>query len=179
MQRHPILFFIFLLNISILVVHGLNCHAFSLWLNLSSSLPYGVYRLSPMSDHNNIKRNDLVLFCLQKNIAKKTLAPKYLDNGNCELGLAPIGKRIIAVPGDIVTVNDSGIYINGLHIKNSARNQNLRGKNYVNFDRQMLLNDEFIVASELTDSYDSRYFGIIHKKDIKGTLQMVLVQKKS
>ena len=79
-------------------------------------------------------------------------------------------KEIVASSGDIVSVSDSGIKVNGNSISNSksklvVRNINLNpiksGFTY------KLKKGEYWVMGNTINSYDSRYFGVITDKQIQ------------
>lgn len=73
-------------------------------------------------------------------------------------------KRIIALPGETIECNDNIIYINDIPIK----------KNYgygitKDFSKFILNDDEyFVLGDNRSQSYDSRVFGVIKNKEIKG-----------
>src|SRR5258708_39776671 len=70
-------------------------------LNLTGSLPVGLYvaaRAAPV-------RGALVLVCLPSEVAAFARARGYVPRGGaCPGGIVPIGKPIVAMPGDTVTV---------------------------------------------------------------------------
>ncbi|MGN1281112.1 MAG: conjugative transfer signal peptidase TraF [Succinivibrio sp.] len=142
-----------------------------LWINTSESIPKGLYRLSGES----ISKDSYILFCLDDKHSQFALKRGYLHTGKCENGSSPIGKKVIGQRGDHVSIDESGIWINGIYIsKSSPLRHDLKDRrlDYEVLDIH-LLDGEYIVASEYENSYDSRYFGIIRKEQVIGTIKRI------
>ncbi len=147
-------------------------NALNLWINVSPSIPYGIYKRVDKYP----QKDDYILFCLENNIAKLTIDRHYVTTGNCDFESAPIGKKIVATQGDLVKISDDGIEVNGRLLTDSKPSK------YDNQKRRMpefsmnryLDNDEFIVASAKENSYDSRYFGIVKGDQIKGVIETII-----
>ncbi|MCI6905793.1 MAG: conjugative transfer signal peptidase TraF [Succinatimonas sp.] len=137
--------------------------------NTTSSLPKGWYQIIDKEP----ELGDIILFCIQGEVAKLASERAYLDTGKCEYGNAPIGKRIVATTGDHVVINDRGIEVNDRLIdttKPGSKDAQNRLLPKHNLDT-VLKDDEFIVASQKQDSFDSRYFGIVRKDQIEGVIK--------
>lgn len=147
-------------------------NALNIWINVSPSIPYGIYK----KVEKYPQKDDYILFCLDNEIAKLTADRHYVTTGNCAFQSAPIGKKVVAAQGDLVKIDGDGIEINGVLLTDS------RPSEYDNLKRRMpefsmhryLDNDEFIVASDKKNSYDSRYFGIVKGKQIKGVIETII-----
>ena len=146
-----------------------------IWFNITPSIPQGIYRLS--KNENEIKNDSIILFCLNNKYAEIAKDRKYISAGKCRKGLSPIGKHVIASYPDKVKINNNGIYINGKLVKNTRPlPQDKEGRNLIHTELcKTLKQDEFIVASSKEDSFDSRYYGIVERKDIEGKLKEILV----
>lgn len=137
--------------------------------NPSISEPQGYYVLSPI--FNNLRRGDLVILCLDNrrylSIAKKLQLP--FNNSECKNNVAYLLKKVVAISGDRVEVKKSGIYINEILAKNSQALNNFKGINlYPQKERRFILNkNEFLVLGMTPHSFDSRYFGVIVRSQIK------------
>jgi conjugative transfer signal peptidase TraF len=100
--------------------------ALGLRVNLTPSLPRGLYRLVAGAP----RRGAIVLACLPEPQAAWALARGYLLRGDaCPAGrdvmgarvrVAPIGKLVLAAAGDTITLSRVGLTLNGRRIPASA-----------------------------------------------------------
>ena len=163
-----------LLFISVLSIYVFTLlpSIFNLWINISSSIPYGVYKRVDKYP----QKEDYILFCLEDELAKVSVERRYTTTGYCSFQSAPIGKKVVAAQGDLVKISKDGIEVNGKLLSNT------RPSTYDLLERKMpeysmyryLDNNEFIVASTKENSYDSRYFGIVRGEQIKGVIEMII-----
>lgn len=148
---------------------------FSLYLNISDSIPKGLYVLEKRLP----KKNELALFCLNEEFSVIAKERKYLSNGVCN-GLAPIGKKAVAEAGDLVKINRFGTYVDNVRIKRSQPlkfdpNGDLMPQR---FFEKLLDDGEYLFVAEKIYSFDSRYFGIVGKENIIGTIKPVFTYEK-
>lgn len=141
---------------------------FNFWFNISSSIPYGLYRI----ENRYPQKDDYILFCLNRKIAKISSQRGYVTQGNCSFQSAPVGKKVVAVQGDHVKISSNGIEINGIKFPFSIpQKYDIRMRKLPEFRiNRFLDNNEYIVASSKENSYDSRYFGIVRGEEIKGVI---------
>ncbi|WP_297276868.1 signal peptidase I [uncultured Brachyspira sp.] len=83
-------------------------------------------------------------------------------------------KRVIGVEGDKVEIKDGGLYLNDKLIEHEY---------YIfsNKDNRLYIvgnNQYFVLGDNIEVSEDSRYFGLIDKKDIKGQVILIFSPKK-
>lgn len=85
-------------------------------------------------------------------------------------------KRIIGLPGDTVFYKDNILYINNkaykeLYLKENELTENFSLKEITG---QTVVPEDsvFVLGDNRTNSYDSRYFGFVNKKNIIGTLNL-------
>ena len=105
-----------LLCLSFVLLSGL-CHLLDLHINVTSSLPYGLYK---KVDKTDICKGDIILFCLEGEQAEFAKKRNYLTFGSCPNDMAPIGKKVIATKDDHITLNNEGIKVNGTLLEKTA-----------------------------------------------------------
>ena len=92
------------------------CGLAGLRLNLTASLPIGLYRIARGAP----ERGTIVLVCLPLGVAEFAKARGYLAPlGLCPGGVPPVGKPIVAIPGDTVRVTAIGLFVSGAPVANS------------------------------------------------------------
>ena len=75
-------------------------------INISNSLPLGIYKKSEVS---MIHRGDIIALCLPKIIAVEGKQKSYLSHGDCPANTKPIIKQVIAIRSACSTHGDLGI----------------------------------------------------------------------
>ena len=136
--------------------------------NVTNSLRKGIYFKKFFPEY---KKNNLVLFELDKKYLK------YLENfpNKNKLKKIYLIKRIVGVCGDKIENRNGGIFINGekkgeiFKIKGLNENKNIN-KSIKTEESYVLKKDEFFVMGDTPTSFDSRYFGLVAGKSIKGKL---------
>lgn len=173
-QKHKTAKLLKLLFISSLSVYGfiLLPRVLNLWINVSSSIPYGVYKRVDKYP----QKDDYILFCLEDELAKLSVERRYTTTGNCSFQSAPIGKKVVAAQGDLVKISKKGIEVNGkLLSKTIPSTYDLLERKMPEYSMHRYLdNDEFVVASTKENSYDSRYFGIVRGEQVKGVIETII-----
>lgn len=148
--------------------------ASGLRVNLSPSLPRGVYHAWPVVHGVSFRRGTIVLVCLPQRIAAFGRARGYLPAGDCPDGSAPIGKRVFAIAGDTVTITSTGLMRAGaveLHSRALALDAAGRQLAGVPRGRYPVATDELWLVSSYSDrSWDSRYYGPVAVSTVIGVL---------
>src|SRR5271170_1111815 len=88
-----------------------------------SATPAGIYQMRPLS---SFSRGELVAACLPSDIAHFAVSRGYLSVSpisECPDHAAPIGKLLLALPGDQVEIGPDFIAINGQRFARSATAQ--------------------------------------------------------
>lgn len=141
-------------------------------VNLTNSLPLGIYRVVPL------RTASYVAFCMPNAAGRLSVARGYRPIGSCSEGGAPLLKQLVANPGDHVAVSAAGIAVNGVLLPNTqALNQDRAGRALLPwaFGDYVVAPGEFWVASTSNRySYDSRYYGPVSARQVLGGLQSVL-----
>jgi conjugative transfer signal peptidase TraF len=144
------------------------CWLAGLRLNLTGSLPVGLYvasRAAPV-------RGALVLACLPASVAAFAKERGYVPRGGaCPGGVVPVGKPVLAIPGDTVTVTPTGLLVNGAPVSNSrplAADRKGRPLPQLALGRYDVGPGElWVVSSYSRLSFDSRYFGAVEAAQVR------------
>ena len=128
-------------------------------LNLTGSLPVGLYlasRAVPV-------RGAIVLACLPPALAGFARDRGYVPRGGgCPGDVLPLGKPVLAVAGDTVTVTSSGLLVNGIPVPNSrplVTDRKGRPLPRLALGQHVVRPSSlWIVSSYSRFSFDSRYF---------------------
>ncbi|EGT3617676.1 signal peptidase I, partial [Clostridium perfringens] len=84
-------------------------------------------------------------------------------------------KRIIGLPGDIIEINDSTLYINGEKIYEPYIKEEMNIPYYL---KLKIPKDKFFIMGDNRNiSLDSRYFGLIQTQDIQGKVILKYCRK--
>lgn len=147
-------------------------------INISNSYPPGLYQLSQGTD--TYRSGELVLFCPPNGPAMQlALSRDYIKPGICKGGFSPVIKKIMAVAGDRISL-DEIIHINGVPmpdyrvLKNDSHHRPLPQLSDLTVppDSVFLLSDHRPV-----DSFDSRYYGAVPVSQIQGHIHPVLTEE--
>jgi len=132
-------------------------------INTTASLPVGVYR----QVDEPIRRGMLATFCLE-DVAFIQLAKErgYLGEGSCPGGIKPLGKEIFGLPGDVVSLKDGLIAVNGetvpLSAAKSADSQGRRMPVPAKLEIGKIPDGYALMLSPChAGGFDSRYFGLV------------------
>jgi conjugative transfer signal peptidase TraF len=154
----------------------LAAYALRLRLNLSPSLPLGLYR----KVEEPIARRSLVLACPPEPAARLALLRGYLPAGACPGGTAPLGKIVLALEGDEIDLRGDGIAVNGRPVPRSRlATLDSRGRPLPRQVRRpaRLRRGEIFLFSPFDDrSFDSRYFGPVPQEAVLGVIAPVLIR---
>jgi conjugative transfer signal peptidase TraF len=141
------------------LVLGAAANRLGLRFNLSPSMAPGVYRVTD----GPIQRGATVIVCLPPALSTLAREREYISAGSCADGNAPIGKRVVAIPGDTVDVTLRGMVVNGKMMPNSRplkADRDGRPLPRVHEGRYILAQRwVWLVSTYSERSFDSRYFG--------------------
>lgn len=146
---------------------------FGLRLNLTESLPRGVYRTIAEEP----RRGSIVIVCLPMHAAELARERGYLGPGSCTGGVRGLGKIVLAIGGDVVALRREGVSVNREPILNSrtlARDSGRRPLPHYPWGNHVLEPRELWLFSPYRpNSYDSRYFGPVDASDVVSVLRPV------
>lgn len=148
-------------------------------LNTSPSMPAGLWRVDNPKD---ILYGSIVSICLPDGpILRMMLERKYIKPGSCASGAEPLLKSVVAIGGDYVSVNESGISTDRELIPESAaRTVDGADRPLTPFPagRYLVPADAYWAVAPYSWSFDSRYFGALPLDTIVGTAVPVIILRR-
>ncbi len=144
-----------------------------------SACPPGIYRATALPPGDTLARGELVLVCLPERLARFALERGYLARGaGCGDGIEPVGKRIGAIPDDVVAVAPGHVAVDGQRLPNStSRMRDSQGRTvpHVAFGTHAVKPGEVWLFGEAdARSWDSRYFGAVPTSAVQAKLKPVI-----
>lgn len=177
-------FFVFvILPLAILLFLALFSHLFGIRINLSSSMPIGIYH----EDNSDITTGSIVSVCLPQNIAKEGLNKGYLAHtGACDSNAEPVIKEIIGLPNDKVSISSKYIEVtnqSGQIKKYFAPHHNMSMSNhpvksFIKLGNQDSKGYWLYGVGNKEYSWDSRYFGAVQKNSILSVMKPLWIWSK-
>lgn len=153
---------------------GVAAYALGFRLNLSASIPPGVYRVTK----DPVAKGSLVLVCLPPTLSAFARSRDYVRAGSCKDGNAPVGKVVAAAAGDTVDVTANGLIVNGERLSNTralANDGRGRALPHIESGRYVVRTGQiWLVSSYSTRSFDSRYFGPVPIDRIVSTVRPIV-----
>lgn len=151
------------------------CYFSGARINRSISLPVGLYWKS--SKH--YEKGDTVMFRpSDSNVFNEAHQRGYIA-GSKTKGFGLLFKIVVAIEGDVVSINDQGVSVNNALLPNSVPFEfdnmgnplpRLRLENYVIGAGEVLL-----LANHIPESFDGRYFGPQPAEQIEYVVTPILV----
>ena len=150
------------------------CWLAGLRLNLTGSLPVGLYLMSRAAP----VRGAIVLACLPRGVAAFAKERGYVPPGGaCPSGVLPVGKPVLALPGDTVTVTPTGLLVNAAPVPNSqplTADRKGRPLPRLAIGRYLVRPGAlWVVSSYSRFSFDSRYFGAVETRQIRASVRQL------
>ena len=144
-----------------------------IYINTTPSLPVGFYKVVD----EPILSGAYVAFCPQQDeVFDMARDRSYINQGDCPGGYGLLLKRVFALSGDTVSIDQTGIFVNGEHLPNSAQlKTDAEGQPLPQYRLKAVLNDsEYLLLSDLNpQSFDARYFGLIAHSQIKQVVRPI------
>ncbi|HEX8805316.1 MAG TPA: conjugative transfer signal peptidase TraF, partial [Candidatus Aquilonibacter sp.] len=143
-------------------------------INTSPSMPTGVWQVAPVE--RPVAIGDIVVACLPKDVAIVGLQRGYIGRGACPSGVGPILKFVAATGGDTVTIDASGISVNGVrlpHSRTAKHDDRGRKLSSVAPGTYHLGEGQLWLWTPYSGSWDSRYFGVIAIQDVRSIARLL------
>ena len=161
-------------SIGLLVSFALGWAAIEagLRINGTCSFPVGLYLVT----HKRSERGDLVF----ADVPPLPIFEMAKDRGYLNVAFSPVGrimKRLVGVAGDRVTIDSTGVQVNGTPLANSAPlpcDGVGRPLQACVLNRILEPNEVLLMSDYNPASFDSRYFGPIEATSIELVVRPVL-----
>lgn len=156
----------FALLVGIITITGLlAAGAIGYRLNFTPSMPLGLWRIVATADY---PRGATVAVC-------PPVDASFLPRGSCPLGMQPLLKQVVGLPGDVVTVTPAGASINHSPLlpHSAPLSQTSAGQPLPQRLGTWRLTGYWLYGTEHDRSFDSRYFGDVPVSNLKGVAQWV------
>lgn len=131
----------------------------------ADSAPRGLYLVR----HQAHERGARILVCLPLALGRLGRSRGYLDPGRCPGRARPVGKRIAAVPGDLVRVGSEGLWVNGVPLSGVRRLIRDSAGRFIpavpEGTYRVAPGTAWLVSSFHPRSWDSRYYGPVAVAD--------------
>ena len=163
---------VLILSIGLFVL-GILFRIGGFYINTTPSLPVGLYRIVDKP----VSKGAYVAFCPpQRDVFDWAVARGYINPGDCPGGYGQLLKRVHAVTGDTVLIDETGITVNGQLLPNSIPiRTDAYGAALPQYRFNAVLGEsEYLLLSHLNlHSFDARYFGIIDRAQIMHVVRPV------
>jgi len=127
--------------------------------NASESAPIGLYAVAPPRD---VRAGEMVIAWPPEPARSLAAERRYIPAN------VPLVKRVAAARGDRVCAAGEAVWINGRHVA-ARRDVDGKGRPLPSWtDCRDLADGEYFLLMDSPDSFDGRYFGIIHKDRLVG-----------
>lgn len=144
---------------------------FGLRINTSNSIPAGLW----WKVKKPVEKGDYVIFCPPDTpVFHTAFNSGIIDKGFCPAGYSFMMKQVAGIEGDSITINKNGVFVNGKKLPFSKPLLNIHTSVRENYILQA--NEFLLMTDQNPHSFDSRYFGLIHLKNIEGVIKPLLIK---
>lgn len=159
----------------LLVIFGFFANALGLQINLTPSMPVGLYQAQTKPVDQPIQRGALVLVCPPDTPALQlALNRNYIGAGSCPNHSQPLLKTVAAVAGDAIELTAKGVRINQTWLPQSAIQKiDSAGRPLPHMPLgryPVRIGEVWLISTHTSQSFDSRYFGPIQEARITTTV---------
>jgi conjugative transfer signal peptidase TraF len=153
-------------------------HQAGLILNTTPSVPMGLWLVQPTTQ--KIQRGSMISICpVDKPIFRLARSRGYIPAGPCSGRYTPLLKRVAAMPGDRVTITQSGLWVNGKSLPNSrSKLRDAAGRPLPILPPgkyKVAPNTLWLISTHSSNSFDSRYFGPLPAANVQGLARPIWI----
>ncbi len=143
-------------------------------LNVTPSIPIGIYKTHPPTA---MQRGDIVALCLSDPDKEYGLTRHYIQMGTKCHDSDPLIKKIIAVPGDTVRLQDGFMVVNHQELLFKTYYKDNAQRSLKVFPRGLYQQTSgyWMIGDHSPYSWDSRYWGPIARNQILYKLSPLIV----
>ena len=139
-------------------------------INLSPSVPCGIYFVIPKILQADYQKGDMVLFEVPAKIKQFMTQREYIDKNTYLL------KQIQALEGDTYYVDDKAIYVNDEYVGDISTRDSLGRSIIPQYGKHHVNKGYFLpIGLNNKNSYDGRYFGEVPIKNIKNKVIPLII----
>ncbi|MDU8846721.1 signal peptidase I [Clostridioides difficile] len=151
---------------------GLKIIIFLSILSMAFLFVFGIFRCNDDTMSPVFKDGDLAVYYRLQKDYQTTDAIVIEKDGECQI------RRIIAKEGDTVDITDKGLKINGyLQQESGIYTETLPYKEGIQFPITLGKDEYFVLSDNRTNAKDSRIYGTVKEKEIKGFI-MTLIRRR-
>jgi conjugative transfer signal peptidase TraF len=142
--------------------------AFDCIINVTPSMPIGLWRITKPIPPLESLRHKVILFCPpDTEIFRWAKSNGVLTPGRCPGDYTPLLKEVIGLPGESVEIRDGAVLLFDHPLPNSGIDPKLRLTSLT--PKQTIPSDSlWVMGTASPASFDSRYFGPISSDSILG-----------
>ena len=161
--------FIKLSTILVIILSLIRFSPIRFYNNHTNSMPIGTYLY--IKRFSKVELGDKVAACISDDRMRlEAIQRGYISvfkSSPCANSSEVIVKHVVGIPGDLITKESTGIYINGTLINNSKIFAvDGSGRFLPEISNGIVPRNKFVLIGDSVKSFDSRYFGLINESDI-------------
>lgn len=151
--------------------------AANLTVNMTSSMPMGIWSIEDVDRARQIPRESIVLFCPpDTELFQRAKTDGILQGGSCKGSYSPLMKQVLGLPGDVIEYTGS-FSINGHEVANCKTLAVGFGEFRTPQPLHLVVpkGKLWLMSSHSPMSFDSRYFGLVDRERVLGLASDLLV----
>jgi len=164
LKRKFALFYVLITSLCFAACVFILFHALGYRVNRSASLPFLIYKITPLEQNTELKHDDCVLIDLSR--LSNPVISRGMERGYVNLR-EPMLKRVGAIPGDTVVLMNGFLSVNGEAANKTGiiiATRDSHGGELSPWDTPITLQPgEYWLVSDPERGFDSRYFGPIDR----------------